>query len=208
MKTMKPTEKEYETEKLTHILSQLQNVYYKKKEQLDELNLEVTELLTAINDLKSLISDKSFSSADELYSDLKQNEIQTPYTDYFKEGLPEEKFKGTSIKRKIFSSDKHNENDLLCVLNLIDRKMVEIKFIDPGKSAIIETSEDFINIFLKGALIKIKEEGNPNLSVSYKLFKNTEKIEKIYLSNLTSIKEYDLITEKIHELLTCKKINS
>jgi hypothetical protein len=207
MKTMKPTEREYETKKLSHILSQLQNVYYKKKEHLDELNLEVTELLTAINDLKSLISDKSFSRADELYSDLKQSEIQTPYSDYFKEGLPEEKFKGTSIKRKIFSSDKHNENDLLCVLNLIDRKMVEIKFIDPGKSAIIETSEDFITIFLKGALIKIKE-ANPNLSVSYKLFKNTDKIEKIYLSNLTSIKEYDLITEKVHELLTCKKTNS
>ncbi len=204
MKTMKPTDKEQETEKLTHILTQLQNIYYKKKEHLEELELEIAELHTAINNLSSLISGKSFASADELYLDLKSNKNQISDNDYFKEDLPVEKFKGTSIKRKIFSSDKHYEEDLICVLNLIDLKRVEIKFVDPEKRGIIETSEDFIKIFLKGALIKIKES-NPNLSVNYNFFKNTDKIEKIYLSNLTSIKDYDLITEKVRELLACEK---
>jgi hypothetical protein len=207
MKTMKPSDKEQETEKLTHLLSQLQNIYFKKKEYLEELELEIAELHAAINNLSSLISGKSFASADELYLGVKPDENQISDNDYFKEGLPEEKFKGTSIKRKIFSNDKHNEEDLICVLNLIDLKMVEIKFIEPEKRAIMETSEDFITIFLKGALIKIKE-GNPNLSVSYNFFKNTDKIEKIYLSNLTSIKDYDLITEKVRELLAHEKINS
>ena len=187
---MNPSDKEQETEKLTQVLSQLQSIYYKKKEQLEELKLEISELNTAINNLSSLISSKSFTSAE----------------DYFKEGLPEEKFKGTSIKRKIFSTDKTNEEDLQCVLNLIDLRKVEVKFIDPEKRMIKETSEDFINIFLKGALMKIKEL-SPNLSVNYKFFKNTDKIEKIFLSNLTSIKDYDLITEKVRELLALEKIN-
>ena len=201
-----PSDKDRETEKLSRILSQIQNIYYKKKDQLAELEFEISELQTTINNLSSLISGKSFASADELYSDLTPDMSQIADEDYFKEGLPEDKFKGTSIKRKIFSSDKHNEEDLLCVLNLIDLKKVEVKFIDPEKRAIMETSEAFITIFLRGALIKIKES-NPNLSVSYKFFKNTDKIEKIFLSNLTSIKDYDLITEKIRELLALEKVD-
>ncbi|GAG97188.1 unnamed protein product, partial [marine sediment metagenome] len=70
---------------------------------------------------------------------------------------------------------------------------------DPENRAIQETSERFINVFLKGALIRIKEN-NPNLSISYR-FKNTDKIEYITISNLSSIEDYDLITEKIRELL-------
>jgi len=79
----------------------------------------------------------------------------------------------------------------LCVLNLYDFKRVEIKFIDPENRAIQETSERFINVFLKGALIRIKEN-NPNLSINY---------QHITISNLSSIEDYDLITEKIRELL-------
>ncbi|MHA2290353.1 MAG: hypothetical protein ACXABG_16320, partial [Promethearchaeota archaeon] len=94
--------------------------------------------------------------------------------------------------------DQEAEN-LLCVLNLYDFKKVEIKFIDPEKRGIQETSSNFINVFLKGALIKIKEN-NPNLSISYR-FKNVDKIEYIIISNLSSIEDYDLITEKIRELL-------
>jgi len=190
--------KENETEKLTRILSVVQNLYYKKKEQLEDLELEISDLQSVINQINSLISNKSFSSADELYSKLQSLE-KTPIDDYVKEEISEETFKGTNIKRKIFANQNQKEENLLCVLNLYDFKRVEIKFIDPENRAIQETSERFINVFLKGALIRIKEN-NPNLSISYR-FKNTDKIEYITISNLSSIEDYDLITEKIRELL-------
>jgi len=181
---------EKETEKLTKILSVLRSIYYKKQEQLEELQLEIKELHEIINHLNSVISNQSFTSADEIYTKLLSE-------DYFKEGISEEKFKGTNIKRKIFSAD---EKDLLCVLNFYDFKRLEIKFIDPDIRSIKETSEDFISVFLRGALIKIKER-YPNLSVNYSFYRNTDKIEYIHISNLNSIKDYDLITEKIRELL-------
>jgi len=186
--------KENETEKLTHILSVVQNLYYKKTEQLEDLKIEISDLQSVLNQINSLISNKSFSSADELYSNLQTLEKKS-VDDYFNEEISEETFKGTNIKRKIFSNQNQNEENLLCILNLYDFKRVEIKFIDPEKSAIQETSERFINVFLKGALIN-----NPNLSISYR-FKNTDKIEYITISNLSSIDDYDLITTKIRELL-------
>ena len=195
---MDSNNKEKETEKLTHILSVVQKLYYKKKEQLEDLELEISDLQSVLNQINSLISNKSFSSADELYSKLQSLE-KKPIDDYFKEEISEETFKGTNIKRKIFANQNQKEENLLCVLNLYDFKRVEIKFIDPENRAIQETSERFINVFLKGALIRIKEN-NPNLSISYR-FKNTDKIEYITISNLSSIEDYDLITEKIRELL-------
>ena len=190
--------KEKETEKLTRIFSVVQNLYYKKKEQLEDLKLEISDLQSVISQINSLISNQSFSSADELYSELQTLEKKS-VDDYFKEEISEETFKGTNIKRKIFANQNQKEENLLCVLNLYDFKRVEIKFIDPENRAIQETSERFINVFLKGALIRIKEN-NPNLSISYR-FKNTDKIEYITISNLSSIEDYDLITEKIRELL-------
>ncbi|GAG82585.1 unnamed protein product, partial [marine sediment metagenome] len=134
--------KEKETEKLTHILSVVQNLYFKKKEQLEDLNLEISDLQSVLSQINSLISNKSFSSADELYSKLQTLEKKS-VDDYFKEEISEETFKGTNIKRKIFSNQNQKEEDLLCILNLYDFKRVEIKFIDPEKSAIQETSERF-----------------------------------------------------------------
>jgi len=199
---MDSNNKENETEKLTHILSIVQNLYYKKKEQLEDLEIEISDLQSVLNQINSIVSNKSFSSADELYSKIKSLEKKTE-DDYFKEEISEETFKGTNIKRKIFSNQNQKDEDLLCILNLFDFKRVEIKFIDPEKRAIMETSERFINVFLKGALIKIKEN-NPNLSISYR-FKNTDKIEYITISNLSSIQDYDLITSKIRELLAREK---
>ena len=195
---MDSNNKENETEKLTRILSVVQNLYYKKKEQLEDLELEISDLQSVLNQINALISNKSFSSADELYTKLQSLEKKT-VDDYFNEEISEETFKGTNIKRKIFANQNQKEENLLCVLNLYDFKRVEIKFIDPENRAIQETSERFINVFLKGALIRIKEN-NPNLSISYR-FKNTDKIEYITISNLSSIEDYDLITEKIRELL-------
>jgi hypothetical protein len=195
---MESNNKENETEKLTRILSIVQNLYYKKKEQLDDLKLEISEIQSALTIINSLISNQSFSSADELYSKSYTQEKKS-IDEYFNEEISEESFKGTNIKRKIFSNQNQEEENLLCVLNLYDFKKVEIKFIDPEKRGIQETSEKFINIFLKGALIKIKEN-NPNLSISYR-FKNIDKIEYITISNLSSIEDYDIITTKIRELL-------
>ncbi|NVM45037.1 MAG: hypothetical protein HWN79_08980 [Candidatus Lokiarchaeota archaeon] len=198
---MESNDKENETEKLTRILSIIQNLYYKKKDQLDDLKLEISEIQSVLNSINSLLSNKSFSSADELYSKSHAKEKKS-LDEYFNEEISEETFKGTNIKRKIFSNQDQEEENLLCVLNLYDFKKVEIKFIDPEIRGIQETSGNFINIFLKGALIKIKEN-NPDLSISYR-FKNIDKIEYITISNLSSIEDYDLITAKIRELLACE----
>jgi len=195
---MESNKKENETEKLTRILSIVQNLYYKKIDQMEDLKLEISEIQSVLSNINSLISNQSFSSADELYSKLLSQGNKSA-DEYFNEKISEEAFKGTNIKRKIFSNQNQEEENLLCVLNLYDFKNVEIKFIDPEKRGIQETSEKFINIFLKEALIKIKEN-NPNLSISYQ-FRNVDKIEYINISNLSSIEDYDLITAKIRELL-------
>ncbi len=207
MKSMDPKDNENEIEKLSQMLSKLQDIYYKKKEHLKELELEISELREVLNFLSSLISGKSFHSADELYSQKVLKKTNSFSEDqYFVEEIPKEKVEGTNIKRKIFSKSNQKDDELLCILNCYGLNRVEIKIIDPEKREIKETSEDFIRVFLKGALIKIKDN-NPNMSLNYDYFKSTELIEQINITNLGSIKEYDLITSKMRELLA-KEISS
>jgi hypothetical protein len=198
MNSMERSEEDSEIEKLTKILSSIQNLYDKKKVQLEELQLEISELKNVLNYINSIVSNKSFHSADEIYNEALNKLKAIPIEDYFKEEIEEEKVKGTKIKRKIFSE---NDQDLLCVLNFIDFREVIIKFINPVERSMKETSEDFISTFLRVALVKIKEK-NPTLKLNYNYFKNTDIIENIKISNLTSINEYDLITSKIRELLS------
>ena len=199
MNSMVSKGKDKEIKKLSEILSIIQNLYYKKKEQLEELQLEISKLKEVLNALNLIVSNKSFYSADEIYQNVlnKFDKDKESIEEYFKTEITEEKAKGTKIKRKIFSKD---EEDLLCVLNFIDFNRVEIKFIDPQLRAIKETSESFISIFLRGALLQIKNK-NPDLNLSYKYFKNTDIIEIIKISNLKSINEYDLITSRIRNIL-------
>jgi len=201
MKSMDPKDTEKEIEKLSSMLSKIQNLYYKKKEDLEELKSEIDELRDVLNALNSIVSGKSFHSADEIFSKAlaKKTELQTD-DEYFVEEIPREKVEGTNIKRKIFSKNKDNDEELLCVLNFYDFNRVEIKIVDPEKRTIKETSEDFIQIFLKGALIKIKEN-NPKLSVDYNYFRKSGFIEKMSIKGLKSIKDYDIITSKMRELL-------
>ena len=207
MKSMDLGDNETEIEKLSQVLTKIQNLYYKKKEQLEELQIEISELKEVLNYLNSLISDKSFQSADKIYSQsLQELDKKSAEEEYFVEEMPEEKVKGTNIKRKIFSKDKEKESKLLCILNFLDFNKVEIKFIDPMDRSIRETSEDFISIFLRGSLLKIKDT-NPDLDLSYDYFKNSKLIECIKISNLKTIQEFDLITSKIRELLA-KPVNS
>ncbi|MHA2007515.1 MAG: hypothetical protein ACXABO_07080 [Promethearchaeota archaeon] len=190
-----------EIEKLSQMLSKIQDLYHKKKEQLEELQFEISELREVLNFLNSLISNKSFQSADAIYShSLQKTEKQPAEERYFVEEVPKERVKGTNIKRKIFSKDNDKESKLLCVLNFLDFKQVEIKFVDPMGEAIKETSEDFIQIFLRGALLQIKDN-NPDLELSYDYFKNSDSIERINILNLKLINEFDLITTKMRELL-------
>lgn len=202
MKSMEPKDSENEIEKLSQILSKIQEIYYKKKEQVEELKSEINELRDILNFLNSFISVKSFHSADEIYAkSLVKKEVDNLTEDqYFIEEISKEKVKGTNIKRKIFSKNSNNEEELLCILNFYDFNRVKIKIIEPEKRSIRETSEDFIHVFLKGALITIKEN-NPNMKLKYEYFKNTDLIEIIDVSELGSIKEYDIITSKMRELL-------
>ena len=207
MKSMDLGDNETEIEKLSQMLSKIQNLYYKKKEQLEELQIEISELREILNYLNSLVSDKSFQSADKIYSrSLQEVEKKPAEEQYFVEEIPKERVKGTNIKRKIFSKGKEKESKLLCVLNFLDFNKVEIKLLDPMDREIRETSEDFISIFLRGALLKIKDI-NPDLDLNYDYFKNSKLIERIKISNLKTIQEFDLITSKMRELLA-KEIGS
>jgi len=201
MKLMDPKDTENEIETLSLILGKLQNIYYKKKEQLEELKLQIDELREVLNFLNSLISGKSFHSADEIYSKTLIDKTDIPVEEeYFVEEISKEKVEGTNIKRKIFSKSRSKDEELLCILNFYDFTRVELKLINPELRSIKETSEDFIRIFLKGALIKIKEE-NPKLTLEYNYFKKSEFIEEMIITNLRSIQEYDIITSKMRELL-------
>ncbi|HEA71178.1 MAG TPA: hypothetical protein ENH98_04535 [archaeon] len=196
-----------EVEKLSQTVSKIQNLYYKKKEQLEELQIEIDDLREILNSLNSLVTNKSFQSADKIYSNSLQ-EAQKNHNGekYFLEELSHEKVKDTNIKRKIFSKNNDKDPKLLCILNFLDFNRVEIKFIDPGDRSIRETSDDFIEVFLKEGLLKIKDN-NPELILSYDYFKNSDLIDCIKISNLKSIQEYDLITSKIRELLLNKEKN-
>ncbi|MFW9867711.1 MAG: hypothetical protein ACFFEN_16575 [Candidatus Thorarchaeota archaeon] len=200
-----------EIEKLSLMFSKLQNLYDNKQEQLEQLQSEISDLKEVLNFLQSLISNKSFQSADQIYIKSLQRTEENPVEEekieeetveeqYFIEEVPKERVKGTIIKRKIFSSENDEESKLLCVLNFFDFNRIEIKLINPQELFIEETSDEFIQVFLKGALVKIKD-ANPDIDLTYDHFKNSNLIERIIISNLKSIQEYDLITSKMRELL-------
>lgn len=199
MKSLDRKDEDEDIQKLSSILSKLQNIYYKKKEQLEELQVEISELREVLNYLNSFLSNKSFYTADEIYSKSLEKDVFDE-EEYFKEELPKEKVKDTHIKRKIVIESGEKQGKLLCVLNFNDYNKVEIKFIEPEIIAIKESSEDFIKIFLREGLIKIKEN-NPDLKLNYFYYKKSDIIEKIEISNLKSIEDFDLITKKIRELL-------
>ena len=193
-----------EIEKLTQVASKIQNLYYKKLEQLDELKVEISELKQLLNSLNATISDKSFHSADEIYSNSLKAQTTKSYKDYFVEEIPKEQVKGTIVKRKIFLKGEDDEEDLVCVLKFIDMERIEIKFVNPKLKSITETSEDFIKIFLKEALVKLKEN-HQKLDLSYEHLENSNVIKTIKIFNVNSIDAYDLITTKVRELLTTAK---
>ena len=195
---MDDNEKKISLEKLSEILSTIQNIYYKKNEQIEELQQEIADLKDVLNSLNLLISNQSFHSADELYQEAKNKleKSDLPIEEYFQEEISDVNAKGTKIKSKIFSED----DNLLCVLNFIDSNMIDIKFIEPEVRNIKETSEDFIGIFLREALLPIKDK-NPELELNYKYYKNSNIIENIEILNIKSIKDFDLIVAKLRELL-------
>ena len=206
MKSMHSDDKEVTAEKLTQVLIKLQDLYHQKKEQLEALHQEINELHTIISNLTAVISNQSFTSADLLYSKSIVKKEKTS-DDYFKENISEEEFKGTQIKRKIFSKENDDQEHLLCILNFNDFKELDIKFIEPEQRGIKETSEEFIDLFIKEALVRIKDS-NPDLSITYDFLKNSNIIESIHITNLTKINDYDLITEKVQELLSFNKAKS
>ena len=192
-------ESNIDIEQLTEILSKIQNVYYKKQEQLEDLRQEVSEMKEIINSLNFLISKQSFHSADELYLQ-KVKEFESKPEKYFKEEPSKDIVKGTTLKRKIFANDEGREGKLLCVLEFNDLSELKINFTYPEITAIRETSENFINILLKGALVKIKEENN-EMGYELESYKDTDIIKSIKITKLKTINNLDLISDKIRELL-------
>ena len=195
---------ETEIEKLSQILTKIQNLYNKKNEQLEELQNEISDLREVLNLLNSMISTKSFQSADIIYSkSMQEVDKKQDDTQYFVNDISSDRVKDTNIKRKIFSEADEKDSKLLGILNFLDLNKVHIKLIDPMDRKIRETSEAFIRTFLKEALLKIKDT-NPDLALNYEYFKNSDVIECIIITNLKSIEEFDLITSKMRELLTRK----
>ncbi|MGV9198826.1 MAG: hypothetical protein ACOC44_15625 [Promethearchaeia archaeon] len=199
-------EKENDSEivKLTNILTVMQDLYYKKKEQLEDLKDEIERIKDVIQNLKSIISPKSFVSADTMIDKkggtplVKEGAERSE--EYFKEGIQKEKARGTNIKRKIFSSDSEKDRKLLCILNFPDFNKVTVKILHPERTPIQESSEAFVKIFLKGALVQIKEN-NPELDIKYHYHKDTELIRMIEILKVKNVEEYDLITSKVKDLL-------
>ncbi|MCK4287399.1 MAG: hypothetical protein KAX18_14410, partial [Candidatus Lokiarchaeota archaeon] len=176
-------------------------------EQLEELQNEISDLREVLNLLNSMISTKSFQSADIIYSkSMQEVDKKQDDTQYFVNDISSDRVKDTNIKRKIFSEADEKDSKLLGILNFLDLNKVHIKLIDPMDRKIRETSEAFIRTFLKEALLKIKDT-NPDLALNYEYFKNSDVIECIIITNLKSIEEFDLITSKMRELLT-KQITS
>ncbi|MFO8019973.1 MAG: hypothetical protein R6U96_15215 [Promethearchaeia archaeon] len=201
MNPSKKKENESEIVKLTNILSVLQDLYYKKKDQLEDLKDEIERIKEVIQDLKSVISPKSFVSADTMIKKEKEKPKQEENVDeYFKEGLQKEKAQGTNIKRKIFSSETKQDRKLLCILNFPNFSKVTVKILHPELTPIEESSEPFVKIFLKGALVKIKET-NPELDIKYHYYKETDLIQRIEILNVKNVEEYDLITSQVQDLL-------
>jgi len=204
MKSMDFGDNETEIEKLSQILTKIQNLYNKKNEQLEELQNEISDLREVLNLLNSMISTKSFQSADIIYSkSMQEVDKKQDDTQYFVNDISSDRVKDTNIKRKIFSEADEKDSKLLGILNFLDLNKVHIKLIDPMDRKIRETSEAFIRTFLKEALLKIKDT-SPDLALDYEYFKNSDVIECIIITNLKSIEEFDLITSKMRELLTRK----
>ncbi|MEJ2249630.1 MAG: hypothetical protein P8Y97_08225, partial [Candidatus Lokiarchaeota archaeon] len=137
---MEVEDKDSETKKLAQILSAIQNIYDQKKEQLEQLESEISELRKILRDLNSIISTKSFFSADQLYEVAQDHKVQEgdiDETELFQKDLSKEKLKNTKIKRKIFSDE--DERNLLAILNLTDLNNLEIKFFNPKEKNIKET---------------------------------------------------------------------
>jgi hypothetical protein len=169
---------------------------------LEQLQSEITELREILRNLNSIITSKSFTSADQLFSISEKHEKaseQLKEDEYFQDTIEKKKFKDTKIKRKIFS-DEEKEKNLLAILTFNDMDNLIVKFFNPKDKNIKETSEKFIKVFLKDALIHIKET-NPEIDIEYDFYKSTEFIEKVTISNLQSVEEFDLITQKVKELL-------
>jgi len=101
-----------------------------------------------------------------------------------------------SNERKIYTPN----NELFAIMTLTDIDTIQIKITNPFKYKIQETSDDYLQIFLKEALIKIKEL-NPHLSVNYTFVRNTPFIENITISHIHKSTHLDLISEKFGELI-------
>ena len=115
---MKNSKEDSEIEKLTKILSTIQNLYFKKKEQIEELQIEISELKKVLNYINSMVSSRSFHSADEIYHKVLDKINTVPMNELFKEEIQKDKLKGSRIKRKIFSE---KNQDLFAVRHIISR---------------------------------------------------------------------------------------
>jgi len=101
-----------------------------------------------------------------------------------------------SNERKIYTPN----NELFATMTFPNIDTIQIKVMNPFKYKIQETSDDYLQIFLKEALIKIKEQ-NPQLSVNYTFIRNTPFIESITISHIHRSTHLDLISEKFGELV-------
>jgi len=174
-----------EIEKLVEMHRTLNKQYLDKKELVEKLTKEISELKLVINQINKIIAGKSFTPASNLLS----------AEDLFKETLGSQG-EGTLIKRKLFSKD----NKLLCVLRFYNLEKVEILFIDPEKLDVREKSEIFINYFIQQILIKIKDKA-PQLEMKIEKYKNLDSIQRIELNNVNKLEYFDLIELGIRKVL-------
>ncbi|MBD3353011.1 MAG: hypothetical protein GF364_16140 [Candidatus Lokiarchaeota archaeon] len=105
-------------------------------------------------------------------------------------------FIGSTIKRKFYSTD----NELLCVLSYVDFSTVLIEFPNPELVEISKDLATFKTIFLESVILYLKKQ-NKEFEITYSLYNKTNFLESIALQNLTSIEDYNLVTEALLDLL-------
>ncbi|MFX1233527.1 MAG: leucine-rich repeat domain-containing protein [Promethearchaeota archaeon] len=101
----------------------------------------------------------------------------------------------TNYKKRFYT---HN-NELFAIM-IQKTDTIHIQILNPLRFKIQETSDDYLNIFLKEALLKIKEQ-NPQLNVDYNFVRNTLFIENITITHVNVSTHLDLITKKFGELI-------
>ena len=176
---------ENEIKKLLGLRKSLSELVKSKQDQMEKLSEEIDMLSEKMNEISQMVSVRSFQSASSLLDD----------TDSFLEKREDVTFENCSNVRKIFSHD-----DKTIATIRFENNVVEIMFPFPGLTRI--TQEMYIEQFVKPVLLNIKKiETELKANMTQESKGNLEFVRSISLENIKNFESFDLIFEKIQEIV-------